>query len=313
MWEAQAKAYNERARKLDVLYPPNGGASDRENAKQVAKYAETARAAIAKNIEAPERLKLAQSMGVSPVELDRMEKDAQLDAENFNKERTSIAELGQNAATSLQKAGLGKQLTQQPGFTSGPWGKDFQTFQQFKSLFGSGYEGAATPIEAFNKVVNDMLADQVKAMGKSGVGRVLQSEVQVMRNAIGSLGITEVSNRALFELSMRAYRRAIDLERITRNIPHNSTALSQVTMDYLTKNPLVTDREMSHPELLGSKEPPQASKGWNPEQMRQWGVQNGLRPGDPVMMNGHLVQIPLGGRDFRGQPLPPQGGYIPPR
>jgi len=178
-----------------------------------------------------------------------------------------------------------------PGFYSGPFSKEYQSFQQFKSIFGQN-PASALPAEAFQKVVNDMLAEQVKAMGKSGVGRVLQSEVNVMRNAIASMGITEASNRALMELVQRSYQKAIDIGNLTRNLPPNSAVLNQTVQNYLRQSPLFTPAEVRNPALLGSKEPPPESAGWSAAQRRQWGADNGLPPGSPIMFNGHLGQVP---------------------
>ena len=213
------------------------------------------------------------------------------DIDVFTKEQQGIQDLSNQAIAGQQKAQFGKQLTQMPGFYSGPFSKEYQSYQQFRSIFRK-HPASAMPPEAFQKVVNDMLAEQVKAMGKSGVGRVLQSEVNVMRNAIASMGITETSNRALMELVQRAYQKAIDIGNATRNLPPNSAILNQTVQNYLRQHPLFSPAEVRNPALLGSKEPPPESAGWNPAQRHQWGVQNGLNSGDPVMFNGQLGRIP---------------------
>ena len=77
-----------------------------------------------------------------------------------------------------------------------------------------GDPNKAMPQEAFSKIVNDLLQEQVKAMGQSGVGRVLQSEVNIMRQAIASLGITPASNQLLLELTKRTYQKNMEIAQI---------------------------------------------------------------------------------------------------
>jgi hypothetical protein len=322
-----AQKYENRARAWELaagnlLLPAETQKRFHENAQNEWKQAQDIREHLGKNIEATPEMKTAASIGMSVSDFNRLTEAQKLDAKTYADTQTSLSALAGNAQANLQKAQLGKQLTQQAGFLSGPFSSEYQIFQQFRNIFGEK-PGAALPAEAFQKVVNDMLAEQVREMGKSGVGRVLQSEVNVMRNAIASMKITDVSNRALMEIVQRAYNRSINMADIARNMelqrqqqgrpPPSSAELNARLQNYLRNNRMFTDDELRNPELLGSKEPPPQSAGWNKAQMQQWGAQNGLRPGDPAMFNGHLIQIPLGGQDFRGNPLPPQGGYIPPR
>ncbi len=113
-----------------------------------------------------------------------------------------------------------------------------------------------------------------------------------MQRALASLGITDVSNRALMEMTARTYRKAIEIADATKNLPPNSQAVRQAILGYLKAHPMFSDEERANPALLGSKEPPPQAAQWSRQQVMQWGAQNGLKPGDPFMFNGQLRAIP---------------------
>lgn len=289
-FEQAAASLYKRAEALAALDPAMGAAA-RSRADSYSAVAKQIRDGLIKNYELTPEQKAARDAGISPLELDRRKKFGEIDAKTFADELGGIQRGAENGIRGLPKAALGKQLTQQPGFYSGPWNEYNTAYQQFRNLFGT--PGAALPSEAFNKVTNDLLQEQIKSMGQSGVGRVLQSEVAIMRQAIASMGITDVSNRALLEMVMRTYRKAAELGEITRDLPPDSRQLNKVVQDYLRKKPMFSEAELRDPRLLGSKEPPPESARWNKGQMLQWAAQNGLKPGDPIMFNGQLGQIPL--------------------
>jgi hypothetical protein len=220
---------------------------------------------------------------------------AKTDVTTFQKRYTGIQQLGEGAANGIQKAQLMKQLTLDPNFYSGPFHEGMQTYNQFKSIFGSNPTGAL-PQEAFNKVANDMLVQQVKEMGGSGVGRVLQSEVNSMKQAIASLGITPASNRALAEIISRVYGQQRDIAQIARSIPQQpgkmNNGLDTQISGYLSQHPLFTQQEMQNPTLLGAPDAPPQSANWSPQQKQQWAQSVGLKPGDPVRFNGQVFQVP---------------------
>ena len=188
------------------------------------------------------------------------------DVTTFNKQATGIQTLATSSYDGLQKAALAKNLTLDPNFYSGPLSKEVETYNQFKSVFGSA-PTSALPQEAFNKAANDMLQEQVKAMGGSGVGRVLQSEVNIMRQSIASLGITPASNRALLEIVSRVYKQQQAIGQIAQTVPRNAngqmtTQLNQKIAQYFQSNPLFTPMEIQHPQLLAAPDaPPQLRSG----------------------------------------------------
>lgn len=217
------------------------------------------------------------------------------DTDTFQKRYTGLQAAGEQSYNGQQKVQLMKQLTMQPAFYSGPLHEGVQTFNQFKSIFGSN-PSSALPQEAFNKVANDLLQEQVKAMGQSGVGRVLQSEVNIMKQSIASLGITPQSNRALAEILNRVYQQNQDIAGIARNVNappgQKNRALDAAVSDYLKQHPLFTQQEIQHPETLGAPDAPPQSAQWSPQQKRQWAQGVGLKPGDPIRFNGQVVSVP---------------------
>lgn len=217
------------------------------------------------------------------------------DTDTFQKRYTGLQAAGEQSYNGLQKVQLMKQLTMQPAFYSGPLHEGVQTFNQFKSIFGAN-PSSALPQEAFNKVANDLLQEQVKAMGQSGVGRVLQSEVNIMKQSIASLGITPQSNRALAEILSRVYQQNKDIADLARNVNappgQKNKSLDTAVSGYLKDHPLFTQQEIQHPETLGAPDAPPQSAQWSPQQKRQWAQSVGLKPGDAIRFNGKVVSVP---------------------
>jgi hypothetical protein len=217
------------------------------------------------------------------------------DIDTFNKRNLPIQAAAQMSYDGIQKAKLMKQLTMDPSFYSGPLSKNVQTYNQFKAIFGQD-PSSALPQEAFNKVANDMLTEQIKAMGGSGVGRVLLSEVNNMKASLAGLGITPQTNRALAEIVQRTYTKNQHIADIANSVPQtpgkiNRTFDTQV-QNYLQKNPMFTPEELKMPALLGAPDTPPGSERWSPAQARQWAATVGLKQGDPIRVDGKIRAIP---------------------
>jgi hypothetical protein len=218
---------------------------------------------------------------------------------SFAADYKNIVTLGRSSSQLQQQAQLAKNLTLQPGFYSGPFHEGVESYQQFRSVFGAN-PSAATPMEAFNKVTNDLLASQIKAMAQSGVGRVLQAEVNIMKQGIASLGITPQTNRAQLEMLNRIYseeQRYAQIAEQVRQDPRISpqdkgTVLNQMIAQWQQQHPLFTEQEKQHPQVLGAPDAPPQSAQWTPAQKRSWASGIGLQPGDPVRMNGQIVAVP---------------------
>lgn len=223
-------------------------------------------------------------------------KSGELAVTDFAKEYNGLQHMEQASFNGLQKAQLGKNLINQPGFYSGPLEPTVRTFQQFRSIFGQN-PASAQPNEAFGKVVNDMLTEQVKALGQSGVGRVLQVEVQNMQKAIASLGITPMSNRALLDLVERVYKQSQVLGGIAREVEHQNLPpqqklgeLHRRVSEFYQQNPLLTAQEKSDPRLIGLIEAPAQIK--TPQQASAWARGMGIPPGYPVLWGGKIKMVP---------------------
>jgi len=288
---ARARLLYDIAERRDAVFGAGAGASLRAQADKLMEQAQGIRKPLEENVTLTPEEKAARSAGRSVLDLQRQQKANEADVKNFQDQVTNIQTQAVNAIPGIQKAELGKQLTQTPGFYSGPFSEQATTYQQFRNLFGVDAAGAL-PNEAFQKVTNDMLQEQIKAMGQSGVGRVLMSEVAIMRRAIASLSISDVSNRALLEILKRTYQKWNDLADLTRDLPPNSATLNRTVTNYLRQHPMFSADELANPALLGAKEPPPTAARWSPQQLQQWGASQGLKPGDPFMFQGNLRMIP---------------------
>lgn len=257
------------------------------------KQAEQIRGGSIKNQELTTGEKESRSGGSPNVqEQKRVEKYAEEDAKEFSKQQTSIQAAGTTAASTASKIQYAKQLTLDPNFYSGPWNETVKDFQQFRSIFGRDPK-AASSMEAFNKLGQDMLQESIKSMGQSGVGRVLMSEVAIMKQAIAGLGITPASNRILLEMSARVAQKQQEIAQITAHLPPNTQVLNSTVQNYLKAKPLFTPQEVRNPMMLAAPDAPPGSGGWSPAQWQAWGQRVGVRPGEPVRYNGQYMMIPV--------------------
>lgn len=294
-YQQAANALYQRATGLAFINP-SASAAAKSQADAYMQQALAINRNISRNAELTPEQKNANASGVSsPLNYQATQESYKQDADTFQKRYTGIEQLGQASYNGIQKAQLMKQLTLDPNFYSGPLNETMQTYKQFKAIFGSNANTAA-PMEVFNKAANDMLTQQVKAMGGSGVGRVLQSEVNMMKQAIASLGITPAANRALATIVGRIYKQEQDIARIARSLPQKpgqmNRSLDAAMQSYLQQNPLFTQQEIQDPRTLAAPDAPPQAAQWTPAQARTWGASIGLKPGDPVRMNGQLGAIP---------------------
>lgn len=294
-YEARANYFYQQAKGLAFVNPTASKAAQAQG-DQAAQQALAIRKGLVSNTEmTPEEKNARASNVASPREYSSNIEGDKQDNDTFQKRYTGLQSAGEQAANGLQKVQLMKNLTLQPGFYSGPLNENVQTFNQFKSIFG-GNPSSALPQEAFNKVANDLLQEQVKSMGQSGVGRVLQSEVNIMKQSIASLGITPQSNRALAEILTRVYQQNQDIAELARGIKappgQKNVALDTAVNGYLKQHPLFTPQEIQHPQLLGAPDAPQQSAQWSPQQKRQWAQSVGLKSGDPIRFGGQIVSVP---------------------
>ena len=224
------------------------------------------------------------------------------DQEGFDKDTTGLNNAARTASGLSQRITLAKNLTLNPTFYSGPFHEGVESYQQFKSIFGQN-PSAATPMEAFHKVTNDILADSIKAMAQAGVGRVNLAEVQIMRQGIASLGITAQTDRAQLEIANRLYAEQQQFAQIANQVKSASsqippgqreTALNNAITAYQQTHPLFTDQEKADPTILGAPDvPPAYATKWSQAQQQNWARGVGLKPGDAVRgPDGNVYHAP---------------------
>jgi hypothetical protein len=294
-----ADYYQKRAEGLGLTKDSAAASkADVANFQRYSKLAEDLRNARLKNAEITPEQKNARDAAAqqAPVGMEA-NKEA---AKGFYGEKGDYAttvKLARSAADLGQEARLAKNLTLQSGFYSGPLHEGMQTYEQFKAIFGEN-PSSALPMEAFHKVTNDMLGSAIKAMGQSGVGRVLQAEVRIMQQGIASLGITAVTNRAQLEMASRIFDQqqrfgqlADEVRSDPRVAPQDKSAvLNQRIAQWQQDHQLFSPVEKMHPELLGAPDAPPQAQGWSPEQKRAWGESIGLKPGDSIRVNGQVTR-----------------------
>ena len=260
------------------------------------KALEQYRGGAIQNAELTQAEKNARASGQrNPLDYGANEELYKKDATDFQADFKGLQTAGRSAVSGIKNAQLLKQATLDPSFYSGPLNEYVTKYRQFQSIFGSN-PSKAVPAEIFNKVASQMLTEQIRTLGQSGVGRVLMSEVNNMKQGIASLGITPQSNRALAELNLRVHQQAQGIANSTRNIPRvpgqMSQTLDQAVQGYLESHPLVSPAEAQHPELLGAPDVPPQATNWSEGQVRQWAQGLGLKPGDALRMGDQIVKVP---------------------
>lgn len=219
------------------------------------------------------------------------------------KEYDGIVKLGTEARLANQKIDLARRFADDPNFMSGPAEGINRRIKQWVATIG-GNPNSAQPQEAFKKAVGDLLSEQIRAMAGSGVGRVLMTEVQTMKDSIASLGITPATNRLLLEELSRVH----NVQATTQDLAaqyvkqhgHLDAQWPGVVAQYYKANPMFSPAELNDPRLIA---PPQPPPHLNGVQIETWAKRMGLKPGDPIR---------IGSDPKTGKPIikavPPFGG-----
>lgn len=282
--------------------------AEKERNSGTTQYGENVKVAGANRTDTPEMKNVRPGSGpdgASAAEtMQRLKTRGEIDAKsgeagvkNFDTEYVGLQKLAQSSYNGIQKATLAKSLTMQPGFYSGPLQPTTEIYQQFKSVFGKD-PTTALPQEAFQKVTTDMLTEQIKALGQSGVGRVLLAEVQNMQKGLASLGISAAGNRAQLEIVSRVYQETQDLGNIARDIAANNhippeakaRALDDAAANYYQTHPIFTDQEKTDPRILSAPDVPPAIK--TNAQLSAWARGVGLSSGNLIKVGGQIRMVP---------------------
>jgi hypothetical protein len=242
---------------------------------------------------------LQRAPGVAAFEAQKGRIEA--DNKGFQADYSGVTQLARSAqAQGLSRIDDLKSLTLQPNFYSGPFAKGMQTYNQFKAIFGND-PTSAVPAEAFNKGVSDLVLEQIRGLAKSGVGRVLQAEVQGINRATATLENTPAGNRAQLETLKRTYQQQAAFGQIADQVAEAvasgrvapglyQATLSRAIDDYTRNNQPFTAKEKANPVLLGAVDAPTGYDRMSLQQRQSWAAQSGVRAGDPLRSGSTYVK-----------------------
>jgi hypothetical protein len=227
----------------------------------------------------------AQRLGMTLPQFKAHETAITNDEKDFADESKKIYATGNQAAESQHMIRAGEAFVNSPGFHSGVMEPTTRLFKQWAVAFGAKPDTAMSQ-EGFNKVVMNILNEQIRAMGQSGVGRVLLAEVNNMKDGIASLKITPQTNLMLLEILKRVYQRQMDVAGLVggvRALPgQRYGALNDAIRNYQNAKPMFSDAELADTRLIA---PPMVK---DRADIARWG----LGSGDPVRWNGQIKYVP---------------------
>ena len=228
------------------------------------------------------------------IDYERAKTIAEEEAKASLKEYTGIQARAQNYEGSMKRyLGVIKGILNSPGVYTGIGAEAALDFNKIKAIFGD--TRAAALQEAMKKGTSQSVLDQItqqrEEMSGSGLTavRIFAQQLQLMMNASPSLETTLVGNRILAEIADRMGKYSSDVAQMARDWrrdPKNKdvlgTGFDQMLSDYAKKNPVFTQIELSHPEILGAPTIPGTVVASNsPMQILNWTRAMGLNKGDP--------------------------------
>lgn len=209
---------------------------------------------------------------------------ANADIEQSKKKYDGLQNLGQVGQIGNQKLDRIRSVMSDPNFMSGAGHGIAQAFKQWSVTLG-GDPKAAQPMEEFNKTAQQLLTDDIKAMGQSGAGPVRVAEVQIMKQATANLGISPATNRYLVEEAYRVHNDHQAVARLAQQYKEQHGYLDagwdKVRDAYYEKNPLFTKEELADPRLVSPPMVPREIAS-DPGKRAVWEKQQGLKSGDPI-------------------------------
>jgi hypothetical protein len=234
----------------------------------------------------------AERMGMTTAELGAHKEQLKKDTDAFEKKRDGILETANTASESRHMMQLGKAIVNSPEFHSGVMQPTTNEVKRWIVALGGDPNAALTP-EVFNKLVSNVLTEQIKALGNAGVGRVLMTEVQNMQKGIASGSLTPASNLLLLELLDRTYKRQMEIadqvSGLSERPGRQQVALQKMVRDYNSSHPFFSDDELHDMRLIA----PPTIKGR--QDLASWGIKPGnntpvIWGGAPFVKDGKLVQ-----------------------
>ena len=205
------------------------------------------------------------------------------EAERRGKQYQGLIGLGDAADREVDKVKFAKRLANNPDFYSGPLAPTAKLYKQFQSNFGKPY--SALPMEAMDKVANDMLNQQIRALGSSGVGQVRVAEIQNLRRTIVSDKVTPETVRMLLNLVDRNYKDAQEIRDMAADYKGGrlDADFDKKAAQYYKTHHLISADEMKEPRLLAQPEFDSFAEA----------KRAGLKPGDVFLVNGKQHHVPL--------------------
>jgi hypothetical protein len=205
------------------------------------------------------------------------------DIEQSKKKYDGLQNLGQVGQIGNQKLDRIRSIMSDPDFMSGAGHSIAQAWNQWNVTLG-GNPSKAQPMEEFNKTAQQLLTDDIKAMGQSGAGPVRVAEVQIMQKATANLGISPATNRYLVEEAYRVHNDNVAVARMAQQYKAQHGYLDagwdKVRDKFYADHPLFTKAELADPRLVAPPYMPRDIAA-DPARRTVWLKQQGLKSGDP--------------------------------
>lgn len=277
-----AKSLRAKAVQFSAMKNPEMAAGFEKQADAYDARAKGIYDAIAKNAErTPDQKNLLDPA----VEASKTRQEVvKADIEQSKKKYDGLQNLGQVGQIGNQKLDRIRSVMSDPGFMSGAGNSLALAYKQWNATLG-GDPKAAQPMEEFNKTAQQLLSDDIKAMGASGAGPVRVAEVNIMKQATANLGISPATNRYLVEEAYRVHNDNIAVARMAQEYKAQHGYLDagwdKVRDSYYQNHPLFTKQELADPRLVSPPYLPRDIAS-DPAKHKQWLHAQGIKPGDPI-------------------------------
>jgi hypothetical protein len=197
------------------------------------------------------------------------------------------AQASQYERDQKQYLDLSRSILNDPKMYTGIGADAVLNFDRIKAVYGD--TKAAMLKEALSKVTATSVLSQINTqkdqMQEAGTnaGRIFAQQVALVEKAAPALSNTLAGNRFLVEVARRSGELASEVASQARTYKqahgYLDTGFDTKISTYLQKNPVFSQNELSHAELLGSPTIPPGLKGG---EILNWARDMGLKPGDPM-------------------------------
>ena len=147
--------------------------------------------------------------------------------------------------------------------------------------------------------INTQKDEMMEAGGNSG--RMFAQQIAQVEKAVPGLETSLGGNRALVEIATRVGEHQSQVAQMARDyiadqkrsggLGYLDQGFDEKLLKHMKAQPLFTDQERAHPELLGAPTMPATAR--SKEQLSAWGKSMGLNPGDPFRTaSGQIRALP---------------------